>query len=67
MIELLSNELKEGDMIVLDGLTKVYDGAEVVVNSKTELLELKYLICCIKIMTSCSLYKRPVLQLYLVL
>ena len=36
MIELLSNELKEGDMIVLDGLTKVYDGAEVVVNSKTE-------------------------------
>jgi hypothetical protein len=23
-------------MIVLDGLTKVYDGAEVVVNSKTE-------------------------------
>lgn len=33
MIELLSNELKEGDMIVLDGLTKVYEGAEVVVNS----------------------------------
>jgi RND family efflux transporter MFP subunit len=36
MIELLSNELKEGDMIVLDGLTKVYDGAEVIINSKTE-------------------------------
>ena len=30
------NELKEGDMIVLDGLTKVYDGAEVIINSKTE-------------------------------
>ena len=36
MIELLSDELKEGDMIVLDGLTKVYDGAEVVVNSNIE-------------------------------
>jgi hypothetical protein len=36
MIELLSNELKEGDMIVLDGLTKVYDGAEVIINCKTE-------------------------------
>ena len=33
MIELLSNELKEGDLIVLDGLTKVYDGAEVVINT----------------------------------
>ncbi|MFK7968047.1 MAG: efflux RND transporter periplasmic adaptor subunit [Rickettsiaceae bacterium] len=29
MIELLSEELKEGDLIVLEGLTKVYDGAEV--------------------------------------
>ena len=28
-----TDELKEGDMIVLDGLTKVYEGAEVVVNS----------------------------------
>jgi RND family efflux transporter MFP subunit len=31
MIELLSTELKEGDMIVVDGLTKVYDGAAVIV------------------------------------
>jgi multidrug efflux pump subunit AcrA (membrane-fusion protein) len=33
MIELLSNELKEGDLIVLDGLTKVHDGAEVMFNN----------------------------------
>lgn len=34
MIELLSDELKEGDLIVLDGLTKVYDGAEVVIKDQ---------------------------------
>ncbi len=34
MIELLSNELVDGDMIVLEGLTKVYDGLEVEVNSQ---------------------------------
>ena len=36
IIELLSEELKDGDMIVVDGLTKVYDGAEVVVNAAEE-------------------------------
>jgi hypothetical protein len=36
MIESLSEELKEGDMIVVDGLTKVHDGAEVVVSEKVE-------------------------------
>lgn len=36
MIGLLSNELKEGDMIVLDSLTKVYDGTEVVINNHIE-------------------------------
>lgn len=33
MIELLSDELKEGSLIVLDGLTKVYDGAEVIITN----------------------------------
>jgi RND family efflux transporter MFP subunit len=36
MIELLSGELKEGDMIVFDGLTKVNDGTEVIINSNIE-------------------------------
>lgn len=36
MIESLSEELKEGDMIVVDGLTKVHDGAEVVVNEASK-------------------------------
>lgn len=31
MIELISKELKEGDMIVVDGLTKIYDGADVTI------------------------------------
>jgi len=31
MIELLSDDLKEGDLIVLDGLTKVYDGSEIII------------------------------------
>lgn len=29
MIEIISDELKEGDLIVLDGLTKVYEGVQV--------------------------------------
>ena len=31
MIELLSDDLKEGDLIVLDGLTKIYDGSEIII------------------------------------
>ena len=29
MIEILSNDLKEGDLVVLEGLTKVYEGVQV--------------------------------------
>ncbi len=31
MIELLSDDVKEGDLIVLDGLTKIYDGSEIII------------------------------------
>lgn len=36
VIELLSNELKEGDSIVIDGLTKIYDGAEVEIKEEKQ-------------------------------
>lgn len=35
-IELLSNELKEGDLIVIDGLTKIIDGSKVTLIEKDE-------------------------------
>jgi RND family efflux transporter MFP subunit len=31
MIEVIADELKEGDMVILSGLTKVYDGAKVAI------------------------------------
>lgn len=36
MIELLSNELKEGDMIVIDGLTKLYNNADLEIKEVKE-------------------------------